>query len=422
MKQIIVEHLSKTYEIDAYEKRDMSFRELLLSQASALFRRKTKQSTFYALNDVSFDVEQGEVLGIIGKNGSGKSTLLKILSKITTPTSGQAIIRGRVSSLLEVGTGFHAELTGRENIYLSGVILGMRRWEVSQKFDEIVAFSGIEKFLEIPVKKYSSGMRLRLAFSIAAHLRSQILLIDEVLAVGDYEFEKKCIDSMGALGKEGRTIIFVSHQLQAVRKLCSRVMVLAKGQQQFMGVPADAIKTYLGVNTLSRSSMLWGQDGLALGSVITLYAIKVVNTSLQETEQFNLDEKVTIEVAYEVLDKQKELLAILFFYDETGTLLFSTSHLLYSHSSDQKAQKTSLFCSIPDHIFQEGTVSVGLSIFNRGNEGEMMDFDAATVFAEKEIVSFTMRQERHNEFMLDETFWQDQKGKIKPRVTWHMRS
>ncbi len=422
MKQIIVEHLSKTYEIDAYEKRDMSFRELLLSQASALFRRKTKQSTFYALNDVSFDVEQGEVLGIIGKNGSGKSTLLKILSKITTPTSGRAIIRGRVSSLLEVGTGFHAELTGRENIYLSGVILGMRRWEVSQKFDEIVAFSGIEKFLEIPVKKYSSGMRLRLAFSIAAHLGSQILLIDEVLAVGDYEFEKKCIDSMGALGKEGRTIIFVSHQLQAVRKLCSRVMVLSKGQQQFMGAPADAIKTYLGVNTLSRSSMLWGHDGLVLGSVITLYAVKVVNASLQETEQFNLEEKVTIEVVYEVVDKQKELLAILFFYDETGTLLFSTSYLLHSYASDQQAQKTSLFCSIPEHIFQEGTIAVGLSIFNRGNEGEMMDFDEATVFAEKELVSFTMRQEQQNDFMLDETFWQDQKGKIKPRVTWQIRS
>lgn len=422
MKQIIVDHLSKTYEINAYAKRDMSFRELLLSQATSLFSRSVPTSIFYALDDVSFEVEEGEVLGIIGKNGSGKSTLLKILSKITMPTSGRAIIRGRVSSLLEVGTGFHAELTGRENIYLSGVILGMRRWEISQKFDEIVAFSGIEKFLEIPVKKYSSGMRLRLAFSIAAHLHSQILLIDEVLAVGDYEFEKKCIDSMGALGRQGRTIIFVSHQLQAVKKLCSRAMVLGKGVQQFIGAPADAIKTYLGVSTLSRSSMLWGETGLSLGSVITLYSVKVVNSALQERETFDLDEKVTVELCYEVLDKQKELLAILFFYDETGTLLFSTSHLLHSYASDKTVKKSSVLCTIPENIFQEGAVAVGLSIFNRGNEGQMIDLYEAALFVEKEIVSFTMRQEDQPQFVLDETFWQEEKGKIKPRVNWRSAS
>ena len=421
MKQIIVENLSKSYELDAYKKREVSFRELLVSQVSSMFARSVPQSTFYALKDVTFDVKEGEVLGVIGKNGSGKSTLLKILSKITTPTSGRAIIRGRVSSLLEVGTGFHAELTGRENIYLSGVILGMRRWEISQKFDEIVAFSGIEKFLEVPVKKYSSGMRLRLAFSIAAHLHSKILLIDEVLAVGDYEFEKKCIESMGALGKEGRTILFVSHHLQAVKKLCSRVMVLGKGTQQFMGTPHDAIKAYLGVDTLSLSSMVWGEGGLVLGSLLTLHSVKVVNKGLEEQESFQLDESITIEISYEIFDKAKELLLILFFYDETDTLLFSTSHIVNTYAPEVSTTVDLLLCTIPENIFQEGSVKVGLSIFNRGEEGKMMDFDEASVFSEKELISFSMKLEKRTDVLWDETFWQNEKGKIKPLVNWRLQ-
>ncbi len=245
MKRIEVQNLSKTYFVEAYKESEMSFRELLLSQATSFFKPSVQKTAFKALDDISFDVEEGEVLGIIGKNGSGKSTLLKILSKIVAPTSGKAIIRGRVASMLEVGTGFHAELSGRENIYLSGIILGMKRWEITKQFDEIVAFAGVEQFLETPVKKYSSGMRLRLAYSIAAHLQPEILLIDEVLAVGDYEFEKKCLDSMHQISKAGRTIIFVSHNVLAIKRLCNKVLILNHGKQLFIGNVHNGYSLYL---------------------------------------------------------------------------------------------------------------------------------------------------------------------------------
>ncbi|MBU0996139.1 MAG: ABC transporter ATP-binding protein [Proteobacteria bacterium] len=199
----------------------------------------------WALKNVSFDVNQGESLGIIGKNGSGKSTLLKILSKITVPTKGRAEIHGRVSSLLEVGTGFHPELTGRENIYLNGTVLGMRKHEINKKFDEIVDFSGIEKFIETPVKRYSSGMKVRLAFSVAAHLEPEILLVDEVLAVGDAEFQKKCLGKMGDVTKEGRTVLFVSHNMAAMEQLCERVVWLNKGALVGSGPARDMINQYL---------------------------------------------------------------------------------------------------------------------------------------------------------------------------------
>lgn len=243
MKRIIVEHLSKQYNICPQEQQDGSFRELLVTQARSFFLPQ-KKVCFTALDDVSFEVEEGEIFGIVGKNGSGKSTLLKILSKVTSPSSGRAILKGRVASLLEVGTGFHGELTGRENIFLSGVILGMKRWEISQKFDEIIDFAGVESFLDVPVKRYSSGMRLRLAFSVAANLQADILLIDEVLAVGDYEFEKKCLQHMEGASKGGRTILFVSHNVQAITRLCSRALLLSHGRVVKIGPVADVVDFY----------------------------------------------------------------------------------------------------------------------------------------------------------------------------------
>jgi len=202
-------------------------------------------NTLWALKDVSFSVQKGEIVGIIGRNGAGKSTLLKILSRITEPTKGRAIMRGRVSSLLEVGTGFHPELTGRENIYLNGAILGMRKAEIDRKFDEIVDFSGVEKFIDTPVKRYSSGMYVRLAFAVAAHLEPEILLVDEVLAVGDFEFQKKCLGKMGDVAKEGRTVLFVSHNMGAINQLCNRAIVLENGQAKFTGSVNESIKEYL---------------------------------------------------------------------------------------------------------------------------------------------------------------------------------
>ena len=224
MKVIEVKNISKSYTIGTAAK------DSIVDSFRGLFQHQTNEKTsFQALNDISFDVHQGEVLGIVGKNGAGKSTLLKVLSRITEPTAGEILMRGRVASLLEVGTGFHPELTGRENIFLNGSILGMTRLEIKSKFDEIVAFSGVEKFIDTPVKRYSSGMYVRLAFSVAAHLEPEILIIDEVLAVGDAEFQKKCLGKMKDVAVQGRTVLFVSHNMAAVKGLCSRAVLVERG-------------------------------------------------------------------------------------------------------------------------------------------------------------------------------------------------
>jgi len=247
-----VQGLGKEYRLGGPRERYTTVRDQLSKLASAPFRalrgrrdRSEQSPSFWALKDVSFEVPRGEVVGIIGRNGAGKSTLLKILSRITEPTEGEGDIIGRVGSLLEVGTGFHPELTGRENVYLNGAILGMRRIEIGRKFDEIVAFAEVEKFVDTPVKHYSSGMYMRLAFAVAAHLEPEILIVDEVLAVGDVEFQKKCLGKMGEVAKGGRTVLFVSHNMTAVRGLCSRTIVLRAGKVAFDGATAEAIPVYL---------------------------------------------------------------------------------------------------------------------------------------------------------------------------------
>jgi lipopolysaccharide transport system ATP-binding protein len=248
-----VRNLSKQYHLGGAPHAE-NFREFLVRSLQRPWRAmrgmsrlapSRGQETFWALRDVSFDVEEGEVVGIIGRNGAGKSTLLKIISRITDPTEGYARLRGRMASLLEVGTGFHPELTGRENIFLNGAILGMRKAEIVAKFDEIVAFSEIEKFLDTPVKHYSSGMYVRLAFSVAAHLNPEILVVDEVLAVGDVAFQKKCLGKMGEVSRGGRTVLFVSHNMGAVEALCQRGIVLNQGSVAFTGPAKDAVQYYL---------------------------------------------------------------------------------------------------------------------------------------------------------------------------------
>lgn len=237
-------HLSKEYHLGHQKAQLENLRDLLAGVFKRSGKRKVEEH-FWALRDVNFTVESGEVIGIIGRNGAGKSTLLKVLSRITDPTEGLIHLRGRLASLLEVGTGFHPELTGRENIFLNGAILGMRRAEINAKFDEIVAFSEIEKFLDTPVKHYSSGMYVRLAFAVAAHLNPEILVVDEVLAVGDMAFQKKCLGKMGEVSRGGRTVLFVSHNMAAVENLCRRGMVLKAGQIAFDGSAKDAIQYYL---------------------------------------------------------------------------------------------------------------------------------------------------------------------------------
>jgi lipopolysaccharide transport system ATP-binding protein len=263
---ISVEHLSKKYRITHQGQRQQyeTLRDVLAAKSKNMLARlkpgkaghsnglsaRSTNEDFWALKDVSFEVQPGEVLGIIGRNGAGKSTLLKILSRITDPTEGRVTIRGRVASLLEVGTGFHQELTGRENVFLNGAILGMSHAEIKRKFDEIVDFAGVEKFLDTPVKRYSSGMYVRLAFAVAAHLEPEILIVDEVLAVGDTEFQKKCLGKMRDVStKEGRTVLFVSHNLQTVRQLCRQIVVLERGQVAFSGEVSAGVNRYIGTDS-----------------------------------------------------------------------------------------------------------------------------------------------------------------------------
>jgi lipopolysaccharide transport system ATP-binding protein len=269
---IEVSGLSKHYVLQ-HESRHDNLRDTLHHTARKLWRRFRwgtgfETEEFWALRDVSFTIQPGEVVGIIGRNGAGKSTLLKILSRITEPTSGKITIRGRVASLLEVGTGFHPELSGRDNIYLNGAILGMRRAEIRKKFDEIVSFAEVEKFLDTPVKRYSSGMYVRLAFAVAAHLEPEILIVDEVLAVGDASFQKKCLGKMQSVARqEGRTILFVSHNTSAVQNLCSRALLLHQGKLLFDGGVADGLQRYLTADTASSGLSIHHQTAAEGGPV-----------------------------------------------------------------------------------------------------------------------------------------------------------
>lgn len=298
---IDVQNLSKRYRIGlAEEQHDTLASAVVAWVRSPLdnFRNLKKLSHFkddesldvmYALRDVSFQVKQGEVLGVIGRNGAGKSTLLKILSRITDPTSGHVEIRGRVSSLLEVGTGFHPELTGRENVYLNGTILGMTKAEVDRKFDEIVAFSEVEKFIDTPVKRYSSGMRVRLAFAVAAHLDPEILLVDEVLAVGDLAFQRKCLGKMDDVAKTGRTVLFVSHNMAMVAQLCQTGLVLEGGRVQMRGEAGEAINAYV-QNVLEQpaSAEDWGHKDLYVDSFQILNGTDTLDTTSPTRVRFRI--------------------------------------------------------------------------------------------------------------------------------------
>jgi len=255
--------------------------------------RTEAQETIWALEDVSFEIKQGEVVGIIGRNGAGKSTLLKILSRITEPTRGEVILRGRVGSLLEVGTGFHPELTGRENIYLNGAILGMRRAEIAQRFDEIVDFAEVDKFIDTPVKHYSSGMYMRLAFAVAAHMESEILLVDEVLSVGDLEFQKKCLGKMSDMATTGRTVLFVSHNIAAIQRLTTKCCLLDKGKLIDYTSTSDAIYSYFE----STSTNLYVENAM-VGKHTKIYSVRLLDSSNRETELVGSGDNLFVEVDF----------------------------------------------------------------------------------------------------------------------------
>jgi lipopolysaccharide transport system ATP-binding protein len=300
---IRVRELGKKYTIGGPQEKYHTFRDAIVNSVTAPFRTRSTQGAdqanneFWALRDVSFDVHKGEVIGIIGRNGAGKSTLLKILSRITTPTEGEIEIFGRVGSLLEVGTGFHPELTGRENIFLSGSILGMRKREIEQKFDEIVNFAEIKKFIDIPVKRYSSGMYVRLAFAVAAHLDTEILLVDEVLAVGDAQFQKKSINKMNEVSRGGRTVLFVSHNMGSISNLCEKCILLDGGRLVSYDQTNSVIKRYISSATTKYSEYI--QDHVPT-KPMNLRRVSLLNNNEIAASEFNFDEGFKIIIEYDI--------------------------------------------------------------------------------------------------------------------------
>ena len=331
MSIVISAHrLSKCYQLGSGTAPYDTLREALVRAArTALRTSRPRESTadrsFWALQDVSFDVQDGQVLGIIGLNGAGKSTLLKILSRITRPTAGYADVHGRVGSLLEVGTGFHPELTGRENIYLNGSILGMDRNYINRRLDEIVAFAELDRFLDTPVKRYSSGMYMRLAFAVAAHIEPDILIIDEVLSVGDAAFQRKCLDRMDAVAGEGRTVLFVSHNLTAVQKLCTRAMWLDRGLLVADGEVHDVVSRYLGRVTAQYDTRLWPERETAPGSeAVRLHSATVRPAAGATGDLLDVHTPLTLEFEYWNMQPGARLNLSVVVYNEEGTPLFNT--------------------------------------------------------------------------------------------------
>ncbi|MEQ1527386.1 MAG: ABC transporter ATP-binding protein [Gallionella sp.] len=314
---------------------------------------------FWALNDVSFDIKQGDRVGIIGRNGAGKSTLLKILSRITEPTSGKISIKGRVASLLEVGTGFHPELSGRENIYLNGAILGMSKAEIKKKFDEIVAFAEVERFLDTPVKRYSSGMYVRLAFAVAAHLEPEILIVDEVLAVGDAQFQKKCMGKMEEVGQEGRTVLFVSHNMVALKSLCEKAVWLNAGRVVETGRAHDVVSNYLQKDVQVNMRQVWSDQESAPGNKsVRLRSAKISYEGEASGEILTVASPVDLEIEFWNLEQNALLNFSITFYDTQDVCIFSAG----SPANVYPKGKVKGICHIPANFLNNGVFRVRLLI------------------------------------------------------------
>jgi len=327
--------------------------------------RSTKGDSDYvwALKDINFEVKRGEVLGIIGKNGAGKSTLLKILSRVTSPTTGEIKTKGRIASLLEVGTGFHPEMTGRENIYLNGAILGMTKAEIRSKISEIIKFSGCERYIDTPVKRYSSGMTVRLAFAVAAFLEPDILVIDEVLAVGDAEFQKKAIGKMQDISRgEGRTVLFVSHNMDAIMRLCTRAILLSNGNIIENGNVSKIIDKYLNTEFGTTSYKKWGTTNEE-GSIVRILEVKAHNSNFDISENFKITERVGITMTYEVLTIGIKIHSAYNFYNSNGVNIFDSHEnntKLYHDSKKLGYYESTVW--IPENLFSEGVIIVGVAL------------------------------------------------------------
>lgn len=357
---IIARDIGKQYILGGAEQRYDSFRDLLRGAITAPFKKfkklsgKEDKNLFWALKNIDFEIPRGQVTGIIGRNGAGKSTLLKVLSRITSPTTGEIKIRGRVASLLEVGSGFHPELTGRENIYMNASILGMRREDVHRKLDEIVAFAEVEKFLDTPVKRYSSGMYVRLAFSVAAHVDPDVLLVDEVLAVGDAKFQQRCIGKLGEVGKAGRTVIFVSHNMGLISGLCSHSMYLRDGSIAAYGETRDVIADYMGDNSSSAGG--WG----AKRDDAVLKKISLTTHNKGQTAFFDYDENAFVNIVFACRKPKQEYIIELLLSDSLGR------EIVMSYDKDGLPADgvslgmgdTKIACELPKKLLRPGTYYV----------------------------------------------------------------
>jgi lipopolysaccharide transport system ATP-binding protein len=369
---IRVEGLGKRYRIGAPAMQYRTLRDTLTEAAKFPGRLLGRSSaggnlnSIWALKDISFEVGRGQVLGIIGRNGAGKSTLLKILSRVTDPTEGYGEIRGRVGSLLEVGTGFHPELTGRENIYLNGAILGMQRSEIERKFDEIVDFSEVGQFIDTPVKRYSSGMYLRLAFAVAAHLEPEILVVDEVLAVGDAEFQRKCLGKMSDVAQQGRTVLFVSHNMSAVLRLTQETIVIEKGHLGLRAPTPQAVDYYLSQGYSQEGQRIWEADEVpADAAPFCPKAIRLYNTQGKVVDTIRSTEACTIEVEYELQAPITGLRIGIYLMSTRGEYIFTSFDTDESERFEQLGTRPAGHyvsrCVLPADLFNEGRFVVGVN-------------------------------------------------------------
>jgi len=407
MSVIKVENISKRYRLGLREKQS----DTLVGQISNVIRspwdnlKRLKrmnlfgpedESVFWALKDVSFEVTEGEVLGIIGKNGAGKSTLLKILSQITEPTSGKIEIHGRVASLLEVGTGFHPELSGRENIYMNGTILGMTRREIYSKLDEIIDFSGVEKFIDTPVKFYSSGMKVRLGFSVAAHLDPEILIIDEVLAVGDYEFQKKCLGKMEDVSKnQGRTVLFVSHNMAAVKNLCTKAIILKNGVEDEYGNTDTIVKNYLSQKFTASLEKEWKNDEFESISVVP---IKLLIRC--DNEILTIENSFDISIEFYNKESQAKLNLSLVLTTQDDVIVFNS----ISESKSLSVGKINYSCHVPANFLNYGIYSIRFLIV-KDNKRPLVDLS--------NVLSFEVFDSKRNI-----SWYGKWVGVVRPNLKW----
>lgn len=421
---IRVENLGKQYRIGAAETkfRYNMLRDVLMDTAYAPVRlakalvgkseRRSNKNFVWALKDVSFDVEEGQVLGIIGRNGAGKSTLLKVLSRVTEPTRGTVAVRGRVGSLLEVGTGFHPELTGRENIYMNGAILGMKRAEIEGKFDEIVAFSEVEQFIDTPVKRYSSGMYLRLAFAVAAHLEPEILVVDEVLAVGDAEFQRKCLGKMGDVAQQGRTVLFVSHNMSAILRLTEEAIVLNKGQLIMRGPTQQAVDFYLSSGQAQAGERIWERDEVpASASPFIPISLRLRDPRGKVVDTARSTEPLTVEMEYRLDAPITGLRVGIYLSTMRGEYIITSFDVddgeQYEKFSSREAGHYVSCATLPADLFNEGRYLLGVNASS---------FGVRRYFMDENVLAFNVDISG-----APGTQWAEpRQGPIRPRLDWNI--